>query len=106
MELKVMANAIYLKGPHWACVYTAPSSSSVVAAVSSEREKSLGDCKYLKGGILFLSNPCRNVSQTATLNGLPQKHLRHFFRNCRVGAFRNRAQASVLKQAYQIIPIY
>nr|KAF6405386.1 NSE2 (MMS21)-like protein, SMC5-SMC6 complex SUMO ligase [Rousettus aegyptiacus] len=43
MELKVMANAIYLKGPHWACVYTAPSSSSVVAAVSSEREKNLGD---------------------------------------------------------------
>lgn len=34
--------------------YTANRSSTVVAAVSSEMERMLGDFKYLKGNILSL----------------------------------------------------
>jgi hypothetical protein len=41
-----------------------------VAAVSSEVEKTLGGCKDLKGKVLSLRNPYRNVSQTAVLSSL------------------------------------
>ena len=50
--------------------YTANRSNVAVAAVSSEVEKTLGDCKDLKGKVLSVQNPYRNVSQTAVLNSL------------------------------------
>ena len=52
-NLKVTANEIYIKG-HRCMWYTANRSNVAVAAVSSEMEKVLGDCKYLKGKVLSL----------------------------------------------------
>lgn len=49
-NLKVTANKIYIKGHRCMC-YRANRSNVAVAAVSSEMEKMLGDCKYLKGSV-------------------------------------------------------
>lgn len=49
----------------------ASGCNPAVAAMSSEMEKRLGECKYLKREILSLSNPSRQFSQIAALNSLP-----------------------------------